>query len=560
MSNQAPAEWDTDLSGGGAQQAAGPAAPVEPPRVRLLQNWISLFGFAIVALAVLLLITAGLFELFAPSANPYLDIVTYMVLPGVLMTGMVITPLGAVIKFLRLRMRPVPGRHSWVALPRIDLNDRQTRESVLIFLVASVFLVLPVLAVSSYHAYHYSESTEFCGQVCHTVMEPQATAHAGSPHARVTCADCHIGSGAGWFVKSKLSGVRQVFAVWRNSFSRPIPPAIRHLRPARETCEECHWPAKFFGEQLKQIVHYSEDQSNTRRVVRMLLKTGGADETTGRIEGIHMHMALYGHIEYIATDAGLQEIPWVKYTGEDGRVRIYRSDGLTSTDPPPQGVVRTVDCMDCHNRGAHHFQSPQAAVDMQLEAGNLDASLPFLKREAVRALVKPYPDHASAAEGIRAHLAEFYKTQFPDTWQQQRSAIERAAEVLAGIYQRNFFPAMRVDWRVYPENIGHLNSHGCLRCHDGLHVTDDGTAISTDCNTCHEFLNPLPDHPEALVRGTFQHSMDLTQHQKLRCSQCHSGGPLRGCRDCHVSGQWLDTYGRGAFSPTTSRPGQVRDE
>src|SRR5690606_3305961 len=139
-----------------------------------------------------------------------------------------------------------------------------------------------------------------------------------------------------------------------------------------------------------------------------------------------------------------------------------------------------------------------------------------------------------------------------------RAAIEQAADVLVGVYERNFFPEMRVDWRTYPENIGHLNSHGCLRCHDGLHVADDGTAVSTDCSTCHTFLNPVPGQPDAFVPGEFQHSMDLTKHPNLRCSQCHNGGRLLQCRDCHASGEWLETYGQGAFSPTdapTSAPG-----
>lgn len=529
---------------------ADPHGATSPPaqRVRLLQNAISAIGFSIVVVSIALLITAGLFYFFTPSPNPYVDIVTFLVLPGVLLTGLLITPLGAVIKYLRVRGRSAGG-HSWVALPRIDLYDRATRDSVLLFVVASVFLVLPVLAVSSYHAYHYTESTEFCGKVCHSVMEPEATAHAGSPHARVTCADCHIGSGASWFVKSKLSGVRQVFAVIGDTYSRPIPPAIHELRPARDTCEECHWPSKFFGSQLKEVVHYSEDEANTRRTVRMLLKTGGADPTMGRVEGIHMHMVFGGRIQYVATDPGLQQIPWVRYVDNEGKEQIYRSDGLPHDDPPPAGAVRTIDCMDCHNRGAHHFRSPQAAMDLYLNSGRIDATLPYIKHEAVKALTLPYKDAAQAEAGIERELRAFYEQKYPALLAERGAAVAEAIAAVQDIYRRNFFPQMKVDWRTYPENIGHLNSPGCMRCHDGRHLNREGVAISSDCDVCHTFLNAVEGQESTYHEDIFHHSMKTLHHESLQCIQCHSGGPLKGCRDCHASGEWLDERGKEMFKP-----------
>ncbi|WP_394700514.1 NapC/NirT family cytochrome c [uncultured Ilyobacter sp.] len=355
------------------------------------------------------------------------------------------------------------------------------------------FLVLPGLAVSGYEGYHYTESTEFCANVCHEVMEPQGTAHARSPHARVRCAECHIGEGADWFVKSKLSGTRQVLAVWRDSFHRPIPPAITELRPARDTCEQCHWPARFHGSQLKEIVHYSPDEANTRRAVRMLLKTGGADEATGQVEGIHMHMLASGTIEFISLDEFLQEIPWVRYTRLDGTQSVYRSDGKSNNAPPPLGTHRAIDCMDCHNRGAHHFLSPQSAISLMMETGEMAADLPFLKREAVRVLVGNYDDIAAANDGIAEGLRVFYESQYPELAQSRSAAIDQAITKTQEVYRQNFFPAMKVDWRTYPENIGHMQTPGCFRCHDGLHVDEAGTPINSDCTVCHTFLNQLAD-------------------------------------------------------------------
>lgn len=536
---------------GGA--APAPASSHRATRGHLYYNYVSLFGFVLVALSLLLLTTFGLFLLMVGASNPYVDIIAYLVLPGVLVTGLIIVPLGMAWRYRQLKRTTAAAQVSRYRLPPIDLNDTRTRKGLTIFLAVTFFILLPVLGVSSYQGYNYTESSQFCGRVCHTVMEPEYTAYTHSPHARVSCAECHIGSGASWFVKAKLSGTRQVLAVWENSFPRPIPPAITQLRPARETCEECHWPAKFYGVQLKEIVHFSPDETNSRRTVRMLLKVGGADESIGRVEGIHMHMVLYGRIEYVARDSILQDIPWVKYTDPKGVERIYRSDGQSGKDPRPDGVVRLVDCMDCHNRGAHHFRSPQSAVDLFLNVGRIDASLPYIKREAVAALSQPYSDAPAADAGLERSLTDFYKEHYPDVWQKQQPAIRQAVDMLKVVYRENFFPAMNVNWLTYPENVGHLTSAGCFRCHDGRHVDDAGEHISSDCHTCHTFLNPVESHEGAFEEGEFRHSMNLVLHGNLQCMQCHTGGPLPLCRECHGSGDWLNTWGKGRFRPEQSQ-------
>jgi len=509
-----------------------------------MQNVVSAVGFVLVAAALILLVTFALFKVVSPNPNPYFDIVGFLILPGIFVAGLAVVPLGMLWRFWRWRHAAHTRGES--ALPAVDLNSRSTRLFLGTFMGLTIFAVLPALAVTSYYGYGYTESAEFCGQVCHSVMEPQATAHSFSPHARVTCAECHIGSGASWFVKSKVSGVRQVFAVWRNSYSRPIPPAITELRPARDTCEECHWPAKFFGSQYREFIHYSSDERNTRRTVRMLVKTGGADPTMGRVEGIHMHMLWAGRIEYVATDEYLQVIPWVRFQASDGSVHIYRSDGQTS-DSPPEGLVRQTDCMDCHNRGAHHFRSPQRAVSLYLQNDRIDATLPYVKREIVAALTIKYPDVAAAEAGIAQRLEQFYQRNYAEVWQTRRTAIAQAVAMAQELYRFNFFPEMNVSWQTYPENIGHLESPGCFRCHDGLHVTRDGRTIPSRCDVCHVALIPVEGAVDATMPGEFRHSMNMAPHLKLRCSQCHTGGELLDCRECHASGTWLEQAGQQEF-------------
>jgi len=523
-----------------------PAPGVQAPSVgrqRLWQNAISLFGLFVAAVGLLLLVTFALFSWVRPFHNPYIDFIGYLMLPGVFITGLLIVPLGMWMHY-RAQARGKRARFSgW----RFDLNSPRHRRIALVFLCVNLFVVLPLIGVSSYQGYHYSESKEFCANVCHTVMEPQAVTHSISPHARVACAECHIGEGAGWFVKSKLSGLGQVVAVMRDSYSRPIPPAITDLRPARETCEECHWPAKFFGSQLKEVVRFSSDESSTRRTVRMLLKTGGGDESTGRVEGIHMHMALSGPIDYVATDPHLQNIPWVRYTKSDGSFTIYRSDGLPHNAPAPEGVERHVDCMDCHNRGAHHFRAPQDAVDLFLSAGTIDLDIPFVKREMVRAISEQHPNTPEDASGVANMLKDYYSREFPEIWKAKQQQIEHAADRAQKIHEQNHFPAMNVDWRSYPDNIGHMRSSGCFRCHDGQHVDSAGRALPSDCDICHTFLYPVEGKPNSFEEGPFRHSVSLHLHENLRCDQCHAGDVLPSCKDCHASGDWLENRGKDWF-------------
>lgn len=495
-------------------------------------------GIFMVVMSVVLLLTFMLFSIVSPVANPYVDIVGLLVLPSILVLGLLVIPLGVMLRSWWLR-RTNPGQRIEFRYPRFDLNDPNQRWAAKVIAVSTLFL-LPLVGVSSYHGYHYTDSTEFCAKVCHQVMEPEAVAHRHSAHARVTCAECHIGEGASWFVKSKLSGTRQVFATLLETYHRPIPPAIQELRPARDTCEECHWPEKFFGAQLVQIARFASDEENTKREINMLVKTGGGDEATGRMEGIHAHMAVQYRIEYVALDEELQEIPWMKMTDEDGRELIYRSDGKSASDPKPSGEERTLDCMDCHNRPAHKFRAPGNAVDLFLETGQIDTTLPYIKREAVAAITQSYPDAETAKARIGSRLTKFYQEEYPEVWEEREASVKQAIDAVQTAYARNFFPYMNVDWRTYPDNIGHMTSPGCFRCHGGDHVNQFGGRISADCKICHSFLIPEDKDEEEVVRfikGDFVHPWDLEGvHAKARCYECHALGsaPSTTCEGCHA--------------------------
>jgi len=504
----------------------------------LWRNTLTVAGAVLAVVTMLFILSFLWLDLAMAQPSPYIGLFTYLIFPGLLVVATAMISVGLLAA--RFRFRRQYGRLSdYQFYPRIDLNDPRHRR-LLATTGAAIALTVPVIGVLSYEGYHYTDSNQFCGAVCHTVMEPQFTAFQQSPHAHITCAECHIGAGASWYVKSKLSGIRQVVAVAADSFPRPIPPAIQELRPATETCRQCHWPSKFYGDQLVTIDHYSSDEANTHGRIRMLLKTGGSDPSTGPPSGIHWHMALGFTVEYVAVDDHLQEIPWVQTTDHTtGDTRVYRSDGRPHSDPPPQGTRRTVDCMDCHNRPTHIFRSPQRAADSALNVNPGLQNLPFAKRQLVGALAQPHADREQGLTQISNRLEEFYQKNYPAVWSEQRVDVEKLIEVGHGILRTTSFPEMKVSWRTYPDNIGHKIFPGCFRCHEGRHVDELGKALSHECGTCHEFLMPAGgDGASPVVRtGGFVHPVPLEgNHGMMRCDQCHTGGnaPERTCAGCHI--------------------------
>jgi hypothetical protein len=393
------------------------------------------------------------------------------------------------------------------------------------------------IAMMSYEGYHYTESAEFCGAVCHTVMQPEYTAHQYSPHARVECAECHVGAGADHYVRAKLAGVRQVIAVATDSYPRPLPPALTVLRPSAETCEQCHWP-KYFGEQLITKSRFKTDEENTPTPIRMIVKTGGSRATLGPVYGIHSHMVGERKIEFVATDEKFLDVPWVRVLDQrTGEETVYRADGLPTDAPPPAGRRRTMDCLDCHNRAVHQYTTPANAADKALYGNEAFRELPFAKRELVTALVQKYPTREEGIVGVRDAIESYYRENHPEVVEEKQAVVEDLAAVASEIYRRTTFPAMNVDWRTYPSNIGHMESPGCFRCHAGDHVNANGEEIVADCHACHDFLVPTEDGEGVVRSEKFVHPVELEGiHTQMRCSACHTGSLMSEptCEGCHA--------------------------
>jgi nitrate/TMAO reductase-like tetraheme cytochrome c subunit len=487
----------------------------------LVRNYFSLIGLALAVVALANIVFLFLIDVFAAHPSPYIGILAYMVMPGFLIFGLFLVPFGMWVERTRRRR----GDPSLPSYPRLDLNNPAQRSTAAFFL-SFVILFVVLSAVGSYRGYEYTDSTQFCGQLCHVVMNPEFTAHQASPHARVRCVDCHVGTGAGWYVRSKLSGSRQVFKTVLGSFPRPIETPVANLRPAPETCEQCHWPKKFWGAQLKVINHYGSDEKNTPRQLRLLIKTGGGDPNAGLSGGIHWHMNINNVITY-SSDAKRQVIPYVKLQDKvTGRVTEYFAADAKQ-DEIAKMASKRMDCVDCHNRPTHVYVPPDRSVDQALTAHRIDASLPFVKAQAVQILTADYKTTDEAIQKIGTDFPKFYEEKYPDIARSKQKEIATAVSEMKRIFQTTRFPEMKVDWRTHPDNVGHFYFQGCFRCHDGNHASKDGKTITKDCNVCHTLLAQEEGGVPLLGSSTgitFKHPVDLGDMTAVNCSDCHNGG------------------------------------
>jgi nitrate/TMAO reductase-like tetraheme cytochrome c subunit len=504
-------------------QEVNPQSSHPPVSEKLYKNPISLIGMALAAVAFANILFLFFLDAFSHISSPYVGILAYMVAPAIMIVGLVMIPVGMIIE--RRRRLHAVGHPPHYA--RLDLNNPAQRSAVA-FALSFVVIFALMSAVGSYKAYEFTDSIAFCGQLCHSVMRPEYVAYLQSPHARVGCVECHVGSGASWYVKSKLSGARQVYYTAMGTYPRPIPSPVQNLRPASDTCEQCHWPKKFWGSQLKVFTHFGNDEQNTPRELRFLIRTGGGDPSSGQAAGgIHWHMNIANHMSYIATDEQRQVIPWVRMEDNKGNVVDFMSKDSPLTQAQiDSGTKRKMDCIDCHSRPSHVFTPPDLSVDRGMASGAIDIGLPFIKAQGVQALIADYKTEDEALKAIATKIPQFYQDKYPQIASSKPEKIDAAVAELQRIYKTTFFPHMKVDWKTHPNNIGHMFYPGCFRCHDGNHVSKDGKVISKDCNSCHTLLDQEEgaSHLAQMQTQSFKHPVDIGDLTGVNCADCHTGG------------------------------------
>ncbi|HPO15795.1 MAG TPA: NapC/NirT family cytochrome c [Candidatus Hydrogenedentes bacterium] len=454
-------------------------------------NWLTLLGGVIGGFSTVLMFGLGIMSLTESASSPYLGVVAYMVLPNFLVLGLGFVIIG----ILWARRRRHKGQPDSQLV--IDFNSPNTRRAALTCFIITAFTLF-VMAIVTYEGAVYVDSVPFCGKVCHTVMEPEYTAYSLSPHLRVKCVECHVGPGMQGFVESKLAGLKQVAAVALNTCPRPIESPVTTLRPARDTCEHCHWPEKFTGDRLKVITKFQDDETNSPLKTVLLLHIGGGG--TGQ-KGIHSwHISPKHQTYYTPADRKRQSIARVRVVNNDGTEFTFKTpEDKFTPEQLKDAKERRMDCIDCHNRPSHIFKLPATEMDLSMAAGRINPKIPYIKKLGVETLTDAKGGEHDLQQ-ISDKVSAFYNEKYPDFLKENKAMVDSAIAEIQAIYKRNVFPKMNLTWGVHPNNLGHELFPGCFRCHDDSMQSSDGKSVGQDCTICHTVLAWDEADPEILQK------------------------------------------------------------
>ncbi len=494
-------------------------------RRSLYRHPLAAVGGSLIASGAFAFILLSAIDIAAEHENPYRSLVTFVGAPAIFTLGIILFVVAA---RLQIRKARKAGEDVHFML-RVEPSNPRYMRNLWIFL-GLTFVFLGIVGWSGFKAYEATETVGFCGESCH-VMDPQNVTYVNGPHARVPCVDCHIGPGGSFWVKSKIDGIRQLFATLLNTYDRPIHTPVHNLRPAQQTCEGCHWPEQFFGQKLTERTYYRTDEANSPWSISLLVNVGGGNPRTGELEGIHWHMLSAHSVEYIAADEDRQVISWVRVTDpETGEAKVFTDPDADIPDPAdPDTELRLFDCMDCHNRPSHAFDPPAISLNLELSKGNISTDLPFVRSIGLLLINAEYETKEEAMASIAAGLADYYATEYPAQAASFASEIAEATEVMQRIYSDNFFPDQKTDYRERINNLSHFANNGCFRCHFTDLQTESGERmLSSTCESCHAIVAQGPtdnvlELEDDLSGLEFIHPVDIGEvWRTVKCSQCHN--------------------------------------
>jgi nitrate/TMAO reductase-like tetraheme cytochrome c subunit len=415
------------------------------------------------------------------------------------------------------------------ALKRFFFPPEGTPLWIRILPYAVLGILTLVVLVSSAYAWDYTNSPEFCGTACHT-MPPEYTAYLTSPHARVDCVDCHIGKG---FITTRITrkagDAKHIIRLAFKDYEFPI--TAEEMRPARETCELCHFPEKFSDDSLREIKHFGNDTYNTPSSTYLVLKTGGGTKRAGLGQGIHWHIE--NPVYYYATDHAESNIPYVQVVAEDGSVTEYL-DIESDFDPAhiAEENLKEMDCITCHNRITHLVKPPEKVLDQLLENNVISRDIPEIRRQAVYLFEIPYETKDAALDRI-AGLEGFYREYYPEFSVENSALIEEAIIALQEAYDQSVYPEQKSDWNSHPNNVGHQFSPGCFRCHDGKHLSEEQEAIRLECNLCHA-IPVVAEQYDFITNLEISHGPEPESHLNTNWISMHRDVFDRTCQNCHT--------------------------
>ncbi len=478
-------------------------------------NRIGLIGVILTTTAFISFVVFEFFRLAGILNNAYVGLITYLLFPMLFVAGLILIPFGW-RKYRKTRQKTTRE----LLTERFDSKDVEaTRVGSRVFLIIMVLTGINVLFIigAGFRTLKFMDESYFCGTACHKVMNPEWTTYQASPHARVRCVDCHVGTGVKALVDSKLSGLRQMVKAAMGTYEKPIPTPVHNLRPARETCEKCHWPEKFYGFRLKILTRFDINETSTPHYVTLDLKID-----TGKIatkSGIHWHISTENEVRYASIDDNRNQMLWVDAKQKNGSFKRYTNKnnltrGIETDIEWPN--MRVMDCVDCHNRATHIYESPEKAVDDRLNKKQADRSLPYARREMATAVLMKYNNKENAMNGIANHLNQFYQRLYPKIYSQKKTAIDNMIKITQEIYNRNIHPTMKIKWGTYPSFLGHDQNSGCFRCHNENMMDKSGTPLSFDCTLCHSILSYDGDNPFKYLETPDPKSPDYLMHKLLR--------------------------------------------
>ncbi len=387
-----------------------------------------------------------------------------------------------------------------------------------------------VVLVGGVYAWDYTNSPAFCGTTCHT-MPPEYTAYLTSPHAQVDCVECHIGRG---FVATRISrkagDLEHVFDTTFHNYEFPI--RARKMRPASDSCEKCHSPQKFSDDSLREIRRFGTDASNTPTSTYLVLKTGGGTQREGLGRGIHWHVE--NPVYYLPSEDLDQVIPYVRVVNNDGTTTEFVD--ITSDIAPSavrQEDLKRMDCITCHNRITHLILTPEDTIDQLMSRGLIPQAIPDIRARAVEVYGAEYATVEGGQQAI-AGLKDFYKQNHAEFVAQQPGLVDKAIAALQDAYAKSNFPEQKVNYATHPTNIGHKDSPGCFRCHDGKHLNQDQAPIRLECNLCHS-IPIVAGPPDFLANIEVSRGLEPSSHLEPHWIALHRDVFDTSCVNCHTT-------------------------
>ena len=395
-----------------------------------------------------------------------------------------------------------------------------------------VAFLMVVFFVFGTYAWEVTNQTKFCGLTCHT-MPPQYVTHQNSSHANVTCDDCHLGrdSIAVMFPRKVEYSWQTGTAMITGHYSYPI--VAKNMRPARDACENCHTPEKFSPDKMVENKQFADDKANTMTTVYLLLKTGGGTQRQGLGFGIHWHIE--NPVYYYAVDTADQEIPYVVVTKKDGSTTEY-IDTESKIDPKSikKEQLQVMDCITCHNRVSHDIPTPEEMMDNLIGRNLVSQTIPDIHKVGVEVLSVHYTSEQEAFDGIKK-IYNYYTQNYADFYAKNTNLVKAAVDSITEAYAKSVFPDQKMDWTTHPDNLQHIDSPGCFRCHDGKHVSLNGKdTVRLECNLCHS-IPAVSTSFQLITNIPVEKGIEPSSHTNPNWINLHRTAMDKSCQACHTT-------------------------